>query len=85
MSSIESPIRNKIAKDQRQSFVDQPSNIAYKYPSPDKYQTVPFDKYLTRTYALKISNTNLPRFKPIKKDSDPSPTSYQIDEAMKKT
>jgi len=65
--------------------MEQPANWVMEFPSPDKYPKVAFEKYDNRTLDAKIPKTHLPRFKPIVKNTDPSPATYKIEEAVTKT
>ena len=72
-------------RDKRISFNEQPANWVIEIPSPDKYEKVQFDVIRERKHAIKIHTTHLPRFKPIEKKNEPSPTSYNYDDAVEKT
>jgi hypothetical protein len=41
-------------KDKRQSFVEQSSNQLLDYPSPDKYEKIKLDTYMSSTVNFKI-------------------------------
>ena len=36
---------------------------------------------MKRIYEMKLTKSNFPRFKPIKRDMSPSPSSYRIEES----
>ena len=71
-----------VSKDMRASYMDQPANWVIEYPSPNKYEKVPFDKYANKVYEAKIHNTHLPRFKPTQKNNVPSPATYKVHDAV---
>jgi hypothetical protein len=73
------------SKGERTSFVMQPSAILENVPSPDRYEKVRLEGYLPRTPQVKIHTAHFPRFKPIEKTGDPSPSTYDQAGSITKT
>ena len=72
-------------RDDRTSFVMQPSVLLNDCPSPDKYEKVGFDFYLNKTQKILIQPTHLPRFRQLEKSNDPGPNSYFVEDAVTKS
>jgi hypothetical protein len=77
-------IGNFTWRDRRQSYVTDTANNLILMPSPDKYDKVKLDTYKQRTLNYKIHTSNFPRFKPIEKSKDASPTSYNANDSLEK-
>lgn len=71
-------------KDKRQSFVEESANQLMEVPSPDKYEKINLDNIRDATINYKIHQSHFPRFKPLEKKNDPSPTSYNAPDSILK-
>jgi hypothetical protein len=51
-------------------------------PASNKYNSINLDIINDRTLEAKIYKTNFPRFKPLEKNSNPGPSTYNNAEAI---
>ena len=62
--------------------MNEAENDAMRIPAANKYNSINLDIINDRTLEVKIHKTNFPRFKPLEKNANPGPTSYNNADAV---